>query len=198
MSTYAVIETGGKQYRVQPGDIIQVEMLDGDVGTAMKFDRVLFMSKGDQENAQVWLGKHYLNGATVQAEVVAQGRGDKILIIKMKRRKQYRRTQGHRQPLTELLVTAVDNGSGENSLLDDSAKKDRLNKFHTQLKEKGQPFTPKTLGSRKRLAAAKAAGKTTEAASPAASTKTAAPKTAKTKTVGAKKSTGTKTKKSAE
>ena len=197
MSTYAVIETGGKQYRVQPGDILRVEMLEGDVGTAMKFDRVLFMSKGDQENPQVWLGKPYLNGASVQAEVVSQGRGEKILIIKMKRRKQYRRTQGHRQPLTELLVTSVDNGSGEKMTLDEAAKKERLAKFHSQLKAKGAAFTPKTLGSRKRMAAARAAGASAEAAA-APAKKTSAPKAAKTKTAGAKKSTGTKSKKAAE
>lgn len=155
MSMYAVIEAGGKQYRVQPGDIVQVEKLEGDVGNAFKFDHVLFMSTGNPDNAQIWLGKPYLNGASVQAEIVGQGRGEKILIIKMKRRKQYRRTQGHRQPYTQLLVTAVDNGTGVQATLDDSAKKERLVKFHTDLKPKGQAFTPKILGSRKRMAAAK-------------------------------------------
>lgn len=175
MSMYAVIEAGGKQYRVQPGDIVQVEKLEGEVGNPLKFDRVLFMSNGSPENAQIWLGKPFLNGASVQAEIVGQGRGEKILIIKMRRRKQYRRTQGHRQPYTQLLVTAVDNGAGNQATLDDSAKKERLSKFQSHLKPKGQGFTPKTLGSRKRMAAAKAAGTASKKAAGTASTADTAP-----------------------
>ena len=172
---YAVIESGGKQYRVQPGDIIQVEKLEGDVGAAVKFDQILFASKAAGENAQVWLGKPYLSGASVQAEIVGQGRDEKILIIKMKRRKQYRRTQGHRQYQTQLLVTAVDTGAGEKAALSDSDKQAKLSKFHTQLKPKGAASTPKTLGSRKRLAQAAAQGAKTEASAPA----TKAPKAKK-------------------
>src|SRR4051812_31976351 len=85
-SMYAVIESGGKQYRVQPGDIVQVEKLEGDVGAAVKFDQILFAAKSADAGSQVWIGKPYLSGASVQAEVVGQGRDEKILIIKMKRR----------------------------------------------------------------------------------------------------------------
>jgi large subunit ribosomal protein L21 len=88
--------------------------------------------------------------------VVGQGRGEKILIIKMKRRKGYRKTQGHRQEYTQLLVTGVANGAGESMALSDTEKKARLSKFYSQLKPRGLAKTPKTLGSRKRLAAAKA------------------------------------------
>lgn len=154
---YAVIETGGKQYRVQPGDIVQVEKLEGEVGSSVKFDQILFFSKADSENAKVVLGKPYVSGASVQAEVVGQGRGEKILIIKMKRRKQYRRTQGHRQELTQLLVTSVNSGAGDQLALSDEEKKARLGKFQSHLKAKGEAFTAPTLGSRKRLAAAKSA-----------------------------------------
>jgi large subunit ribosomal protein L21 len=161
---YAVIESGGKQYRVQPGDIIQVEKLEGDVGAAVKFDQILFASKAAGDNAQVWLGKPYLSGASVQAEIVGQGRDEKILIIKMKRRKQYRRTQGHRQYQTQILVTAVDNGAGEKLNLSDSDKETKLSKFHTQLKPKGPASTPKTLGSRKRLIEARYAASKSGAA----------------------------------
>jgi large subunit ribosomal protein L21 len=167
MSIYAVMETGGKQYRVSPGDIVQVEKLEGDVGSSLKLDRVLFVSKPNGDSSQVWLGKPVLSGASVQAEIVGQGRGEKILIIKMKRRKQYRRTQGHRQYYTQLLVTSVDNGSGEKASLDDASKKAKLAKFQSHLKAKGEAFTPKTLGSRKRMAAARAAGGKAEAAAPA-------------------------------
>lgn len=153
---YAVIESGGKQYRVQPGDFLQVEKLDGDLGTSLKFDQVLFLSKGNSENAEITLGKPYINGALVHAEVVGQGRGEKLLIVKMKRRKQYRRTQGHRQDYTQLLVTRVESGSGDQATLSDEEKKSKLSKFQSHLKAKGPASTPRTLGSRKRLAAARA------------------------------------------
>ncbi len=149
---YAVIETGGKQYRVQPGDIVQIEKLEGEIGGAVKFDQILFASHVEGDNSQIWLGKPYLAGAAVQAEIVGQGRDEKILIIKMKRRKQYRRTQGHRQFQTQLIVTAVDNGAGQKLALSDSDKKAKLSKFYTQLKPKGLASTPRTLGSRKRMA----------------------------------------------
>ena len=150
---YAVIASGGKQYRVQPGEILQVEKIDGALGTSVTFGEVLMVGRpGD--TSQIWLGKPLLNGATVKAEIVGQGRGDKVMIVKMKRRKQYRRTQGHRQFLTQLIVTALDNGAGEKLDLSDSDKKTTLNKFRTDLAPKGLAMTPKTLGSRKRLAAA--------------------------------------------
>lgn len=152
---YAVIETGGKQYRVQPGDVVQVEKLDGEAGASLKFDQVLFLSKANADNAQITLGKPYISGANVQAEVVGQGRGEKILIIKMKRRKQYRRTQGHRQEYTQFMVTSIDNGSGEKFTLSDEDKKAKLSKFQSHLKKKGPAATAPTLGSRKRLAAAR-------------------------------------------
>jgi large subunit ribosomal protein L21 len=151
---YAVIETGGKQYRVQPGDILQVEKLEGDVGTSLQFDQVLFLSKMSNETSQITLGKPYVAGAAVAAEVVGQGRGEKLLIVKMKRRKQYRRTQGHRQEYTQVLVTEVSNGA-EKASLSAEDKKATLSKFQSHLKEKGKAHTPPTLGSRKRLAAAR-------------------------------------------
>lgn len=156
---YAVIETGGKQHRVQPGDFIQVEKLEGEVGAQVKLDQVLFVSKPASEptgTSQVWIGKPLLAGASIQGEIVGQGRGEKVLIVKMKRRKQYRRTQGHRQSYTQILVTGLDNGAGEKVSLDAETKKANLSKFQSHLKPKGLGHTPKTLGSRKRLAAKKA------------------------------------------
>src|SRR4051812_26025074 len=97
---YAVFESGGKQHRVQPGDILRVEKLEGEVGSAVKFDRVLLVAQGG-EGGKLSIGKPLLSGASVEAEIVGQGRGDKVIIVKMKRRKQYRRTQGHRQFQTE-------------------------------------------------------------------------------------------------
>jgi large subunit ribosomal protein L21 len=151
---YAVVETGGKQYRVQPGDLLQVEKLEGEIGQSLNFDKVLLLAKqtGDEAPAAVWIGKPYVQGASVQAEVIGQGRGEKIVIVKMKRRKQYRRTQGHRQQLTQLLVTAVNNGAGEKLELDSAEKQKLLDRFVSFLKPKGPAFTAPILGSRKRLA----------------------------------------------
>src|SRR5688500_6749361 len=104
---YAVIESGGKQYSVRPGEVVQIEKIEGEVGAATKFGSVLLAAKAAGDNTTIWLGKPALSGATVDGIIVGQGRGDKITIIKMKRRKQYRRTQGHRQNLTQVLVTGV-------------------------------------------------------------------------------------------
>lgn len=151
---YAVIESGGKQYRVQPGDFLQVEKVLGEEGAAVAFNQVLFFSHGgdsEEAGAQIQLGKPYLTGAAVQAEIVGQGRGEKILIVKMKRRKQYRRTQGHRQEYTQVLITEVANGSGVKLALTAEEKKEKLGKFQSHLKPKGLASTPKTLGSRVRM-----------------------------------------------
>lgn len=147
---YAVIESGGKQYRVQPGDFLQVEKVLGDEGSKVTLSQVLFFTKGG-DGAQIQLGKPYITGAAVQGEIVGQGRGEKILIVKMKRRKQYRRTQGHRQEYTQILITEVANGSGEKLTLTAEEKKEKLGKFQSHLKPKGEAFTPKTLGSRVRM-----------------------------------------------
>ena len=159
---YAVIETGGKQVRVQAGDIIQVEKLAGDVGSKIIFDKVLFLSSPSEASSEVVLGQPYITSASVEAEVLAQGRDEKITIIKMKRRKQYRRTQGHRQEQTQLLVTGVAEGSKKTEI-SATDKKVKLAKFFTNLKPKGSGYTPKTLGSRVRMKKAKAEGKTATA-----------------------------------
>ncbi len=153
---YAVIETGGKQVRVTAGDIIQVEKLAGDVGSKVTFDKVLFLSNPSEANSDVVLGQPYISNAKVEAEIVAQGRGDKITIIKMKRRKQYRRTQGHRQEQTQLLIMSLSAGA-KSSEISATDKKVKLAKFFTLLKPKGPASQAKTLGSRKKLTAAKKA-----------------------------------------
>ena len=169
---YAVIQTGGKQYRVQPGDLISVEKLAGDIGAKLKMDQVLFAAKPSAENSQIWLGKPLLAGAAVDVQIVDQGRGDKELIVKMKRRKGYRRVQGHRQELTSILVVGVNNGAGESSALSATELTAILAKFQRSLKPKGLAMTPKTLGSRKRMKAAAATAPKAEKAAP----KKAAPK----------------------
>lgn len=101
---YAVIKTGGKQYRVSPGDRLRVEKLPGEPKSTITFDQVLMVG-GD---AAVRVGKPSVAGVKVNAEIVAQGRAKKIIVFKMKRRKNYRRKNGHRQPFTELHITGIE------------------------------------------------------------------------------------------
>ncbi len=100
--SYAVIKTGGKQYRVSEGDKIRVEKLPGDVGAEISFDEILMVG-GDK----VAVGTPTVSGASVKAKIVAQDRGKKIIVFKYRRRKNYRRKTGHRQPFTELVITGV-------------------------------------------------------------------------------------------
>ncbi|MGH7407174.1 MAG: 50S ribosomal protein L21 [Candidatus Methylomirabilales bacterium] len=103
---YAVLETGGKQYRVSPGDLVKVERLGGEPGSPVRFDRVLLVAEGDR----VTVGTPTVAGASVAGEVVGQGRGPKVIVFKFKRRKKYRRTQGHRQAQTTIRITAISRG----------------------------------------------------------------------------------------
>ncbi|MBI3546341.1 MAG: 50S ribosomal protein L21 [Gammaproteobacteria bacterium] len=100
---YAVIVTGGKQYRVAPGDVIRVEKLTAAAGETVNLERVLMVSN-DQD---LRVGNPELAGASVTATVKSHGRGDKIKVFKMRRRKHYRKTQGHRQAYTELEITGI-------------------------------------------------------------------------------------------
>jgi len=99
---YAVIKTGGKQYRVAPGEKIKVEQLPADVGSQITLD-VLMIADGDK----VSIGAPLVAGASVQATVVSHGRHDKVHIFKMRRRKHYQKRQGHRQQFTELQIGAI-------------------------------------------------------------------------------------------
>ena len=101
---YAVIKNGGKQYRVAPGDVIRVEKLEVEAGQTVDLNPVLMVSDG-QGGARV--GNPVLAGASVTATVKNHGRADKIKVFKMRRRKHYRKTQGHRQYYTELEITAI-------------------------------------------------------------------------------------------
>jgi large subunit ribosomal protein L21 len=100
---YAVIKTGGKQYRVNAGDKLKIEKLDAEVGSEVIFDQVLMVGEG----ADIKVGTPVLAGATVKATVLNQGRGEKIHIFKMRRRKHYRKSQGHRQSFTEVQIGGI-------------------------------------------------------------------------------------------
>jgi large subunit ribosomal protein L21 len=97
---YAVIKTGGKQYRVTPGEKLKVEKLASDVGSDVTFDQVLVLADGEN----VTIGAPLIASASVKATVLSHGRGDKVMIFKFRRRKHYRKTQGHRQSYTEIQI----------------------------------------------------------------------------------------------
>jgi large subunit ribosomal protein L21 len=100
---YAVIKTGGKQYRVAPGEKLKVEQIPADVGAEVILDQVLMIGEGES----VRLGQPVVAGATVKATVVAHGRGEKVRIFKMRRRKHYQKRQGHRQNYTEIKIDSI-------------------------------------------------------------------------------------------
>jgi len=100
---YAVVKTGGKQYKVAPGEKLKVEQIPADVGAQVVLDQVLLVGEGDN----VRLGQPVLAGASVQATVVSHGRHDKVRIFKMRRRKHYQKHQGHRQNYTEIKIDTI-------------------------------------------------------------------------------------------
>ena len=100
---YAVIKTGGKQYRIQVGEKLKIEQLKAENGSELVIDQVLMVADGDK----VSVGTPLVNGAKVNATVLGQGRHDKVRIFKMRRRKHYQKHQGHRQNYTEIQITSI-------------------------------------------------------------------------------------------
>ena len=103
---YAVIQTGGKQYRVEPGATVVVEKLAGDKGAQVVFDQVLLVSSGD--GGKVSVGKPHVPGAKVTGEIVEHGRGKKLIVFKMEYARNYVRKNGHRQDLTAVKITGIE------------------------------------------------------------------------------------------
>src|SRR5262245_8683944 len=101
--SYAIIRTGGRQFRVEPGQTVRVPTLLGDAGATVEFNDVLFGADGDKHMT----GIPKLAGAKVTAEIVRHGRGEKIIVFKFKRRKNYSRKQGHRQPFTDVRIKEI-------------------------------------------------------------------------------------------
>jgi len=101
---YAVINTGGKQYRVTPGEQVRVEMLKGEAGDTINFEQVLLTSDGEK----ILLGQPYLENSKVVGQIVRQGKGKKVVVLKYKRRKTYRRKRGHRQLFTLVRIDAIE------------------------------------------------------------------------------------------
>ncbi len=105
---YAIIRTGGKQYRIAAGDTLKVDKLEADIGSTVELNDILFIGGGKN-----FIGKSSLENAKVTAVITQQTRGDKILVFKKKRRKGYRKTQGHRQFLTEIFIESITTPEGD-------------------------------------------------------------------------------------
>ena len=146
---YAVFSTGGKQYRASTGDIIKVEKLEAEKGATVELDNVLMVGEGED----VKVGTPFLQGGKVTARVVEHGRGEKIKIIKFKRRKQHMKRQGHRQYFTTLEITGID--SAEQAPVKESAKKEPAKKVTAE--------KPAKKAASKKAPAKKAAAKKTAA-----------------------------------
>lgn len=100
---YAIVATGGKQYRVKEGEKLRIEKLSAEAGDTVELDKVLMVGEGED----VKIGAPYLEGAKVTATVAANGRGDKVKIVKFRRRKHHRKQMGHRQAFTEIEITGI-------------------------------------------------------------------------------------------
>ena len=168
---YAVIKTGGKQYRVQPGDTIVVEKLDGDAGSELKFDSVLMLG-GDKG---VTLGGPLIDGAFVGATLIETRKGEKVKIFKKTRRQGYRRTNGHRQMESVLRITGID-GAGETAKWD--GKIDLITKAEINLRARGLAPRVEETEAKPAKAPKAAAPKAEAAAKPAAAKKAPAKKAA--------------------
>jgi large subunit ribosomal protein L21 len=101
---YAVVKTGGKQYRVEEGEVLRVEKIPGDIGEPFSFDQVLMFSDGDT----VSIGQPVLENVDVSGQIVEQGKAKKVLVFKYKRRKRFRRKQGHRQQFTAIRIDRIE------------------------------------------------------------------------------------------
>ena len=190
MSLYAIIEAGGKQYRVSEGDLIDVERRSGEVGQAVDFQEVLLV--GDQETIHV--GKPVLAGARVVGTIAEQGKAAKIIVFKMKRRKKYRKKQGHRQLFTRVRIDQIelDGQKGRKPKAEKTQKAVTKEKEITEAVAKAPAETVKKKAAKK----APAKAKDTAVKTSAKTSKKAAPKAAtKKKTKSVKKTAKKSTKK---
>ncbi len=187
---YAIIEAGGKQYRVSEGDLIDVERRSGEVGQAVNFQEVLLV--GDQETIHV--GKPVLPGALVVGTIAEQGKGAKVIVFKFKRRKKYRKKQGHRQLFTRVKIDQIELDGQKRR----KPKTEKTKKAVTKEKETTKAVAKVPAKTVKKKAAKKVAAKAKEKAvkTSAKTSKKAAPKAAKKKkTKSVKKSAKKSTKK---
>jgi large subunit ribosomal protein L21 len=171
---YAVIRTGGKQYKVATDDVLAVEKLTAEAGSSIAFDEVLMLGEGED----VTVGAPLVAGASVKADIVEQTRGDKIIVFKKKRRKNYRRRQGHRQDLTVVRITDILDADGKSTAATAKPTADAKPKGDAKPKAAAKPkVAAKREAKAKPAAKAKGADKKTAAKS----SKKPAAKAAKTK-----------------
>lgn len=130
---YAIIEACGKQYKVAQGDVVFFEKLDAEEGKKIKFDNVILVSS---EDGKVEVGNPYVKGAKVEGKVVSHGKAKKILVYKYKAKKNYRRTQGHRQPYTKVEITAVKTAAEKKATAKTEAEVEVKEKATTKSKAK--------------------------------------------------------------
>lgn len=163
---YAIIESGGKQHKVVEGEVLRLEKLDAEAGATVNFSNVLLLAMDDK----VTIGAPYVENAQVVAEVVEQGRGEKIRIVKFKRRKHHQKSTGHRQYYTEVKITGIEMGA---------KAKPRAAKAEPEAEAKAEPAEKKPAAKKTaaKKPAAKAAAKKPAAKKPAAK-KTASKSTA--------------------
>jgi large subunit ribosomal protein L21 len=191
MDMFAIVRTGGKQYRVEPGTTIRVEKLEETLGSEIELKEVLFLSADE-----TFVGEPTVEKASVKAVVTQQAKGPKVLIFKKKRRKGYRRLKGHRQLFTELFVTSVTSPDGKTeqaktkpNVIDPEKQKERKEKARAIAQEKKKAASKSA--APKKAATKKATKKKTATKKKKVAKKTAKKKTAKKKT--AKKAATKKT-----
>jgi len=174
---YAVVNSGGKQYKIQQGEVLRVEKLSGDVGSSVTFDRVLMFSDGEN----VSIGQPLLDGVSVEGHIVEQGKAKKIIVFKYKRRKRFRRKNGHRQEFTAIKIDSI------------NAKGTKAEKGSEPKVEAKEPEAPKAAPKKEPAKKVEAKKSVTEKAAPKketakkAETKKAAPKKETAKKAPAKK-----------
>jgi large subunit ribosomal protein L21 len=188
---YAVVTSGGKQYKVEEGEILRVEKIPGDVGSSVTFDKVLMISDGDDVN----IGQPVLDDAAVEGRIVEQGKSKKIIVFKYKRRKRYRRKNGHRQQYTAVKIDSIKAKAiearkkiePETEAKEPAAKKEEARETAARV-ETQKPEAPKTTVKKKEAKKAEAKPKAKKADTRKVTTKkseakkTAAPKTTAKKT----------------
>lgn len=152
---YAVFTTGGKQYRASTGDIVKVEKIEAEKGSTVELDNVLMVGEGED----VQVGTPYLSGGKVTAKVVEHGRGDKIKIVKFKRRKHHMKTQGHRQYFTTLEITAIDGSAAKPKKAKSEAEEGKAQAEKATAKKAASKKAASKKAPAKKAAAKKAASK---------------------------------------
>mgnify|MGYP002627307569 CR=1 FL=1 len=130
---YAIIESCGKQYKVSQGDVVFFEKLDAEEGKKVTFDKVVLVS----DDKKVEVGAPYVKGVKVEGKVVENGKGKKIIVYKYKAKKNYRRTQGHRQPFTKVEITKISAGKTE-TVKEETAKKETAKKETVEVAAKAE------------------------------------------------------------